>query len=86
MKSTGIVRRLDALNRVVIPKEIARIYGLEGESVEIYVDEDKIILKKYNPACVFCGEAADIRHFKGKNVCRECVGLMGQIALNKEVV
>lgn len=50
--------------------------------MEIYVDGEKIILKKYNPACVFCGEAANVQQFKGKNVCQECVGLMGQIALS----
>ncbi|HUW65561.1 MAG TPA: AbrB/MazE/SpoVT family DNA-binding domain-containing protein [Spirochaetia bacterium] len=73
MKSTGIVRKVDELGRVVIPIELRRTFGIaERDALEIYVDSEKIILKKYEPACVFCGDASDVQHYKGKLVCREC--------------
>ncbi len=72
MKATGIVRKLDELGRVVIPVEIRRGLDLqEKDSIEIFVDGDHIILRKYQPNCVFCGEAA-VTSFKGKNLCQSC--------------
>ncbi len=74
MKSTGIVRKIDELGRVVIPIELRRTLGIgEKDALEIYVDGDRIIFKKYEPACTFCDNASDIVHFKGKNVCKSCV-------------
>lgn len=82
MKSTGIVRKVDELGRVVIPIELRRTLGIEEkDALEIYVDNEKIILKKYEPACVFCGNADGVTHFKGKNVCRECAAAMAQQAI-----
>lgn len=79
MKSTGIVRKVDELGRVVIPIELRRTLGIEEkDALEIYVDGEKIILKKYEPACIFCGNADDIRHFRGKNICRECAATINQ--------
>ncbi|MEG6617137.1 AbrB/MazE/SpoVT family DNA-binding domain-containing protein [Peptococcaceae bacterium 1198_IL3148] len=73
LKSTGIVRKVDELGRVVIPIELRRTLGIEEkDALEIYVDSEKIILKKYEPACVFCGNAADVQLFKGKQVCKDC--------------
>lgn len=81
MKSTGIVRKVDELGRVVIPIELRRTLGIdEKDALEIYVDSEKIILKKYEPACIFCGNADDLQHFRGKNVCKECAMAMGQAA------
>jgi transcriptional pleiotropic regulator of transition state genes len=77
MKSTGIVRKVDELGRVVIPIELRRTLDIEErDSLEIYVDGDKIILRKYEPACVFCGNAQNVEHFRGKNVCRNCMEAM----------
>lgn len=77
MKSTGIVRKVDELGRVVIPIELRRTLGIdEKDALEIYVDQEKIILKKYEPACVFCGSADDVQNFRGKLVCRECAQAM----------
>jgi AbrB family transcriptional regulator, transcriptional pleiotropic regulator of transition state genes len=74
MKSTGIVRKLDELGRVVLPIELRRTMDLSiHDTVEIYVEDDKIILKKYHPACVFCGDARDVVPFKGKLVCANCL-------------
>ncbi|WP_418791301.1 AbrB/MazE/SpoVT family DNA-binding domain-containing protein [Phosphitispora sp. TUW77] len=77
MKSTGIVRKVDELGRVVIPIELRRTLGIdEKDALEIYVDSEKIILKKYEPACIFCGNADEVQHFRGKNVCKECAQAM----------
>ena len=77
LKSTGIVRKVDELGRVVIPIELRRTLGIdEKDALEIYVDNEKIILKKYEPACVFCGNAADVQHYRGKLVCRNCAVAM----------
>ena len=84
MKSTGIVRKVDELGRVVIPIELRRTLSIEEKDpLEIYVDSDKIILRKYEPscACVFCGNASDVTKFKGKNVCQECMDAMIQPAI-----
>ncbi len=74
MKSTGIVRRVDELGRVVIPKELRTNLGIaERDALEIYVDGEQIILKKYEPDCIFCGDARDIINYKGKNICKNCL-------------
>ncbi len=75
LKSTGIVRKVDDLGRVVIPIELRRTLGIEvKDALEIYVDGEKIILKKYEPACVFCSSADNVNQYKGKNVCKACAG------------
>ena len=74
MKSTGIVRKVDELGRIVLPIELRRTLDIgEKEALEIYVDEDQIILRKYAPACVFCGESHGIEVFRGKNICAACL-------------
>ncbi|MDF2568445.1 MAG: abrB 1 [Sporomusa sp.] len=82
MKSTGIVRRVDELGRVVIPIELRRTFGIEEkDGLEIYTENDRIILRKHEPACVFCGNADEVTNFKGKNVCKECLSVMSQKAV-----
>ncbi len=77
LKSTGIVRKVDELGRVVIPIELRRTLGIgEKDALEIYVDGERIMLKKYEPACIFCGNADNVIYFKGKIVCNECVSEM----------
>ena len=76
MKATGIVRKVDELGRVVIPIELRRILGIaERDALEIYTDQDRIILKKYEPncSCIFCGNADEVVVHKGKNVCHTCL-------------
>lgn len=81
MRSVGVVRKVDELGRVVIPIEVRRNLGIaEKDPLEIYVDSEKIILKKYEPTCIFCGEAGSIKHFRGKKICKECAA-----ALAKEI-
>lgn len=77
MKSTGIVRKVDELGRIVLPIELRRTLDIaEKDELEIYVDGSSIILKKHQSACVFCGESSEIVDFMGKNVCRECLKKM----------
>ncbi len=74
MKSTGIVRKVDELGRVVLPIELRRTLDIaEKDALEIYVDGATIILRKYEPACIFCDNAKDIKVYKGKNICPDCL-------------
>ena len=74
MKSTGIVRRVDELGRIVLPIEMRRTLNIgEKDSLEIYVDGDSIILRKYQPACIFCDNMKNVVSFQGKNICSDCL-------------
>lgn len=76
MKSLGIVRRIDFLGRVTLPKELRDTKGLqEGTPMEVFVEGDMIVLKKYQTGCIFCGavdDSFDVDTFKGKNICGKC--------------
>jgi transcriptional pleiotropic regulator of transition state genes len=74
MKATGIVRRLDNLGRVVLPIELRRTLDIkEKDALEILIDGDQIILRKYEPACIFCGRTEGVKNIKGKNICSRCL-------------
>ena len=74
MKATGIVRKVDELGRVVVPIELRRTLGIEiKDPLEIYTEGELIILKKYQPACIFCDSATDVTNHRGKNICRKCL-------------
>ncbi|MFZ7119718.1 MAG: AbrB/MazE/SpoVT family DNA-binding domain-containing protein [Eubacteriaceae bacterium] len=74
MKSTGIVRKVDELGRIVIPIELRRTLDINiKDSLEIFVDGNYVVLKKYEPACIFCGNAKNVLNYKGKNICPECM-------------
>lgn len=74
MKSTGIVRKVDELGRIVLPIEMRRTLDIaEKDALEIYVEGTSVILKKYKPSCIFCDSNKDIIQFKGKNVCPKCL-------------
>lgn len=74
MKSTGIVRKVDDLGRIVLPKELRTVLDIEErDPLEIFVDGNYIMLQKYEPSCVFCGSSQHVSSFKGKNVCADCV-------------
>lgn len=80
MKATGITRKVDELGRIVLPIELRRVNGIDvKDTIEIYTEDDKIILKKYAPACMFCGEAADVVSYKGKNICPACAKEIGKM-------
>ncbi len=75
MKATGIVRSIDKLGRFVIPMELRRQLDVASDdaNIEVFVDDDKIILKKYHPTCTFCDNSEDIVSLNGKNVCKACI-------------
>ena len=74
MTSTGIVRRIDSAGRFVLPIELRRTLDIGDEdALEIFLEDNTIVLKKYQPACIFCGNARDITLYKGKNICAECI-------------
>lgn len=73
MKSTGIVRRMDELGRVVIPIEIRNQFNIvEKDPIEIFVDGSSIILKKFEPNCIFCGNTKNLMEYKDKLICKKC--------------
>lgn len=75
MKSTGIIRGVDKMGRVVIPKELRNQLGVKNaeDSFEIFFEDDKIILKKYQPTCVFCDNFANSIEYEGHSVCENCI-------------
>lgn len=73
MKSTGIVRKVDELGRIVLPIELRRVLEInEKDAIEIYTEGENIILKKYKSSCSFCGSNEGLVEFKGKSVCEAC--------------
>ncbi len=80
VKSTGIVRRVDELGRIVLPIEMRRTLNIgEKDSLEIYVDGDSIILRKYQSACIFCESTKKIVSYRGKNVCPDCIAKLKEL-------
>ena len=79
MKSTGIIRKVDDLGRIVLPIELRRMLDIaERDELEIYMENDRIILQKYEPACIFCGSSRNLVKYNEKNVCRECIKKMAE--------
>ena len=81
MRASGIVRPVDKMGRVVIPKEIRAQLKVENnvDSFEIFVDGDKVILKKYQPTCIFCDSNGESIKYNGYNICKECIEKMKDI-------
>lgn len=80
MKSTGIIRKVDELGRIVLPIELRRTMDIaERDELEIFIENDRVVLQKYEPSCVFCGSSQNLRNFCGKNVCQECVEKMTEL-------
>lgn len=80
MKSTGIVRKVDELGRIVLPIELRRTLDIaERDELEIYLDDDRVVLKKYEPSCIFCGSSCGLVTYHGRNVCMECIENMSNI-------
>ena len=84
MKSTGIVRRVDELGRVVIPIEIRNQFGIaEKDPIEIYVDGSSIILRKFEPNCIFCGNTENLISYNDKLICEDCSKKISKMKPNK---
>ncbi len=74
MKNKGIIRNIDELGRVVVPKEMRKMLGINNsDPVEIFAEEDSIILKKFRDDCIFCGSEEELSGFKGKKICKKCL-------------
>ena len=75
MRSTGIVRKVDQLGRLVLPKELRDTFGIEENKtvMEIFTEGEEIILKKYEPCCIFCRESRNVIEYKGKLICKDCL-------------
>lgn len=84
MKSTGIIRRMDELGRVVIPIEIRNQFDIaEKDPIEIYVDGSTIVLKKYEPNCIFCGNTKNLIDYNDKLICEDCSKKISKMKPNK---
>lgn len=80
MKSTGIVRKVDELGRVVIPMEIRNQFNIaEKDPIEIYVNGSSIILRKFEPNCIFCGNTKDLMTYQNKLICPDCASKIGEL-------
>ncbi len=85
MKATGIIRRVDELGRVVIPIEIRNQFDIvEKDQIEVYVDDSSIILKKYEPNCIFCGNTENLVEYKEKLVCDKCSSQLSLLQENSK--
>lgn len=83
VKSTGIVRKVDELGRIVLPIELRNKLGIaEKDPIEIYVDGSSIILKKYEPNCIFCGNSKDLIAYNDKLVCKKCQERLSDLITN----
>ena len=81
MKATGIIRRVDELGRVVIPIELRNKFEItEKDPMEIFVDGSSIILKKYEPNCIFCGASKKLVDFQGKLICEKCAKSISKLS------
>ena len=79
MKSTGIIREVDKLGRIVLPIELRRVLDIaEKDELEIYMENDRIILQKFEPSCVFCSSSEELVSYKGKNVGQVCIRNMNR--------
>ncbi|MFL0195067.1 AbrB/MazE/SpoVT family DNA-binding domain-containing protein [Clostridium sp. WILCCON 0269] len=73
MKSTGIVRNVDTLGRIIIPKEIRKVLSINsGDALEFFTENEDIYIRKYSPGCVFCGSMNGMIIFKDLYICKEC--------------
>ncbi|HVM35526.1 MAG TPA: AbrB/MazE/SpoVT family DNA-binding domain-containing protein [Actinomycetota bacterium] len=79
MKSTGVVRKIDELGRIVLPSEIRRVFGIrEGDELDISVDGERVILQKRQDVCLFCSSQENLVEFQGRRVCEKCAGELGR--------
>lgn len=77
MKRTGIIREVDELGRVILPKEVRKTMNLsDKDSVQLFTANHKIIMQKHEPGCIFCNETEDVIVYKGKSVCKGCLNKM----------
>jgi len=82
MKATGMIRHIDELGRIVIPKEMRRKMDIQNnDPVEIFVEGDHILLSKYVPCCIFCAGTENIEVFKDKRICLACRQALAKVEI-----
>ena len=80
MKSTGVTRQLDSLGRIVLPVELRRTLEIgPNDTLEIMVEGNSIVLRKYETNCLFCGGSKDLKEFHGKQICAKCAKSIGAL-------
>lgn len=80
MKTIGIVRKVDELGRIVLPIELRRTLDIAvRDELEIYLDDDKVILRKYEPSCIFCASSRNLVTYEGKNICSQCIKKLNKL-------
>jgi transcriptional pleiotropic regulator of transition state genes len=80
MKTTGIIRCIDQLGRLVIPKEMRRALKIEeGDGVEISLEGKRIIVQKHEESCIFCASSERLATFEGKRVCQKCLSKLSEM-------
>lgn len=80
MKPAGFLCKIDKLGRIVVPKPLRTKYDLNiDDTIELFTDDDSIILKKYRASCIFCGSDEDLVPYQGKTVCKSCIAKLSQI-------
>lgn len=80
LKSTGIIRKVDELGRIVLPIEIRRTLDIaERDELEIFMENDQIVLQKFEPSCIFCSSSNGLVSYNDKNVCRECIRKLNRV-------
>lgn len=78
MKSTGIVRSIDELGRIVLPMELRKTMDINSrDKLEIYVEGANVILTKHQESCIFCGSSDDVIEYKNHNICKKCIEDLG---------
>ena len=81
MKATGVVRRVDELGRIVLPCELRRVMHInDRDSLEVFVAEDKIVLKKYEPACTFTGDTDELFEYHGRRISKQAIVELAKMA------
>jgi len=74
MKSTGMVRKVDELGRIVLPAEIRQNLDIQvKDAIEIFTEGERIVLQKYRPSCIFCNNVDNVVYYLDKRVCNECI-------------
>jgi len=84
MKSTGFVKIIDKMGRIVLPMEIRKVLNLteEGAAVELFTENDMVVLKKYQPGCIFCHNVDNLVDYHGVKICEDCIADMADRAKN----
>lgn len=85
MLSTGVVRKIDALGRLVLPMELRKTLSIQKQdSLEFFIEGESIILRKYSPSCAFCSEVSNVSAFHGKKICENCLEELRDYVIGKQ--